>query len=138
MAMLNDESLSHSELRDMFNRARDRNLRYFAVLEQILEDRYMVTVSQGSYVSNDAEDVVRQLRERGLRPASPTTRLSRIFDTTADFATQMQMGREAMLATNLPPAAKAAHDRYLADLQKRKDSEQQARKGFFTRLLGKR
>lgn len=138
MAMLNDESLSHSELRDMFNRARDRNLRYFAVLEQILEDRYMVTVSQGSYVSNDAEDVVRQLRERGLRPASPTTRLSRIFDTTADFATQMQMGREAMLAANLPPAAKAAHDRYLADLQKRKDSEQHARKGIFARLLGKR
>lgn len=137
MAMLNDDSLSHSELRHMFNSARQRNLRYFAVIEQILEDRYMVTVSQGSFVSNDANDIVRQLREQGLRPSSPTTRLSRVFDTRADFNTQLQMNRGAMLSHVLPADAKAAHDRYLEDVQKKKEAAQNTGKGLFARLFGR-
>lgn len=138
MAMLNDDSLSHSELRNMFNSAKQRNLRYFAVLEQILEDRYMVTVSQGSFVTNDATDIVRQLRAQGLRPASPTTRLNRVFDTRADFNTQLQMSRETMLANNLPPEAQEAHARYVAEVQQKKANAQQASKGMFARLFGKR
>ncbi len=137
MAMLNDDSLSHSELRHMFNSARQRNLRYFAVIEQILEDRYMVTVSQGSFVTNDANDIVRQLREQGLRPSSPTTRLSRVFDTRADFNAQLQMGREAMLSHVLPADAKAAHDRYLEDVQKKKEAAQNTGKGLFARLFSR-
>lgn len=137
MAMLSDFSMTSGELRSMFNSARERNQRYFAVIEQVIEDRYMVTVSQGSFVTSDAAEIVRNLRETGLRPGAFPSRLRYVFDTRAGFEAQLKMGRDAMLAANLPTDVKAAYERYQQDLAAQKQRAANANKGLFARLFGK-
>lgn len=134
MAMYFDESLSYDTLRKHFEAAQKNGVRYIGVLQQVFDDPYAVTVDQQVIRADECTDIVRQVREAGLRPGAPRTSLQRLFDTRACFDRQVDGPGPATLADNFTPAAQQAYQRYLDERAQR---EQPARKGgFMARLFG--
>lgn len=136
MAMYFDESLSYETLRKHFDAAQKNGVRYIGVLQQVFDDPYAVTVDQQVIRADDCADIVRQVREAGLRPHAPRTSLQRLFDTRASFEKQVDGPGPATLADNFTPEAQQAYQRYLDDRAKR---DEPARKGgLMARLFGRK
>lgn len=113
MAMYFDESISHSTLRKHFEAAKKNGVRYVGIMQQILDDPYAVTCDQSIITAHACEDIVRQVREQGLRPRAPKTTLFRLLDTRGEFNAQADMVALDSLAANFTPDAKDAYFRYL-------------------------
>lgn len=108
--------LTHDRLRANFIYARDNGLRYVAVIEQLSVGDGTVSHVQRAVKTNDAEAIVRLLREKTLRPGVMQGGLKYIFDTTAgDFKAQAAMAPDVMARAVLTGDARAAYERYVAE-----------------------
>lgn len=118
MAMYFTDRHSFYDLKDAFDRAKRSGKRYLAVIEQTTSDRYSVNVSESLMTTCDAMDIMRAVREKGLRPKAPRTVLRRIFNTdNGDFRSQLMMSPQKQFAVNLPPDAQEAYQRYLSAVE---------------------
>ena len=132
MAMYFHDSLSNGTLRRHFEAAQRTGVRYIGVMQQVLDNPYAVTCDQSVISARDCEDIVRQIREHGLRPHAPRTTLYRLLDTREDFRAQVDMVALDSLAQNLTPAAKDAYERYLRDFAARASTP---KPGLISRLF---
>ncbi len=135
MAMYFDDSIPYDTLRLHFNAAQRSGVRYLGVLQQILDDPYAVTCDQRVISAHDCTDIVRQVREAGLRPGAPQTTLFRLLDTRGDFHKQADLPAAQSLAQNFTDEARVAYQRYI---DQRAQNDQPANKsGFISRLFGR-
>ena len=131
------EKFSPKHLSAQFNKAKADGLRYLAVLEA--NSAANGTVFHGEYVikSHDLADIVRNLRERGLRPDGRRVSLRYIFDTAgADFETQIKTAPDEMLRA-AGSDVYGAYQRYL-DASAEKNASLPEKASRFGSLFGKK
>lgn len=64
--------------------------------------------------ANSEENLLRQIRERGLRPNAKAWELKRVFNVRSECNAQLAMTPAQTIAQNLSAEGRAAYDRYAA------------------------
>ncbi len=135
MAMLFHEGYTHYDLKVRFNAARKNGCGYMGVVETVHADPYCVTCVETVVYANDSLELIRMLRERGLRPQAAPMRLLRVFDVRKDFNAQVALTGQAATHDAMTPEACAAYERYL--LASKEDHAASPRKSWFGRIFGR-
>lgn len=139
MDIYNESYITLFDLREYFNTAARKGRRYVAVVH--IEQhgrRHILARDEVVLMTNDAMDVVRYLREKGLRPDNNMAVLKRFFDTRAgdDAFAQARWSPPTMIRKYMPADAHAAYERFVqaqADMQARAKAQVEKKGGFFSR-----
>lgn len=131
------ERLDERALRAHFSNAQRRGLRYIAVVERTFSGDGTVSREQYVVKSRTIDDVLRVLRDKGLRPDGRTASLTCLFDTASGntFEEQARMTHAQMLGTNFDARALQAYQLYVVKAAQ-KDAAP-ARKGIFGKIFGR-
>ncbi len=141
LGIVDPQGLSREEIAANVAHARAQGLRYVAVIDQHdypLSDA--VFTAQAVLAINDPMDIVRFVREHGLRPDAPKTTIRRLIDTQRDdmsFLHQYSMSPMKMLRVNLPADARESYERYLEKCEEIRSAKKVQPKGMLAKLLGR-
>lgn len=130
------ERLDAQALKAHFSHAQRGGLRYVAVVERTYSGDGTVSREQFVIKSQTFDDVLRVLRDKGLRPDGHTASLTCLLDTRAGtFEAQAQMAHAQMLATNLDARAMQAYQLYI--LKAAQKDARPARRGVIGKIFGR-
>lgn len=130
------ERLDAQALKAHFIHAQRSGLRYVAVVERTYSGDGTVSREQFVVKSQTADDILRVLRDKGLRPDGRNASLTCLLDIRAGaFEAQAQMTHAQMLATNLDAQALQAYQLYV--LKAAQKDARPARKGIIGKIFGR-
>lgn len=131
-ALTRKDILRHVEL------AQKKGLRYVAVIEQFSALKGRVVFAQHVVMAQDANDIVRAVREKSLREDMPRATLYALVDVPAGaWKKQLNLSPAVQSQRNLPPDAFAAY-RALLDTRQQMDVARAAKgQNMFAKMFGR-
>ncbi len=138
MAMFFTDYYGRDTIKAMFEDAQRKGVRYMALALETMADPLAVTQYNVMFLAQDSEELVRNIRARGLKPGADQVTFDRIFDTTKDFSAQMLMPAEQTFKENMTAEAQASYGRYLEQRKAPAPAASPApRTSFFKSLFGR-